>query len=550
MMKRCLRRISGLLALFIVILVRTSTGTEAAKTDNSIFNVLDFGAKGDGVKLDTKAIQTAIDACTKTGGTVVFPRGRYLTGTIKLKSHVTLDLPAGAVILGSTDTNEYATDIVGCAFINEKHINKCLVYAEGAENIAITGMGAIDGQGASFPGATPEGKAADRPMLIRFVKCTNVALRDVSLRNAASWCTNLLSCTDVRVQGISIFNRCNANNDGIDITNSQKVRISDSIFITQDDGICFQSMSNDDPVRDITITNCVFSTRWAAIRSGGAHRGGIRNVTVSNCVIYDTYGCGIKLQVSGNCTMEDMTFSNIVMKNVSAPISLRFGNVHYNGEAFDESHPWGTMRNILFNNIRASVLSAADLKKANPDQYPGEEKQCISICGIPNHPIEGITLSNIQVTYPGGGTSEEAAKRDLPELEAQYPEYFMWGVLPAYGLYARHATGLSLNNVRFELASDDIRPAIVCDQVRDLDVAGLRAGSNLNMESLLRLRSTRDAFIQGCKPLGDARVFVRVEGKDSSDIAFGSNDLHRVKTRFEVADGADVKAVVAESPDR
>jgi len=163
----------------------------------------------------------------------------------------------------------------------------------------------------------------------------------------------------------------------------------------EDDCICFQNMSHEMPVQDIVITNCLMSTAVGGDPIGGAHRGGIRNVTVSNCVIRDTYGCGIKLQISGNGTMEDMTFSNIVMDNVLLPISLRFGNHHYNGEQRDESFPFGTMKNLLFSNIRASVLDEESLKKAitsfyaeydwktPPRPYPGEERQCISICGIP-----------------------------------------------------------------------------------------------------------------------------------------------------------------------
>ena len=142
------------------------------------------------------------------------------------------------------------------------------------------------------------------------------------------------------------------------------------------------------------------------------------------------------------------------------------------------------MRNILFNNIRASVIDQASLrkeiaayypKKSLPQPHPGEERQCISICGIPGHPVEGVTLSDIHVTFPGGGTREEAARRDLPELEDQYPEYFMFGVLPAYGLYARHVRGLTLDNVRLELASPDLAPAVTCDDVEDLEISGLKA---------------------------------------------------------------------------
>jgi hypothetical protein len=319
---------------------------------------------------------------------------------------------------------------------------------------------------------------------------------------------------------------------------TERVRISDCTLLCEDDAICFQDMSDERPVQDIVINNCVMSTRWAAIRSGGAHRGGIRRVTVSNCVIYDTYGCGIKLQVSGNGSLEDMTFDNIVMTRVSSPLSLRFGNHHYNNETRHVAFPYGRMRNLIFSNIRATVIDEAGLRNAVPNLYPGEERQCISICGIPGHPVENVTLNNIEVTFPGGGTKSDAAKSTLPELEDQYPEYFMWGVLPAYGLFARHARGLTLNNVRFDLAEDDLRPALVCDDVEDLELAGFKARANLKAESLLRLRATRGAFIHSCRPLGDTDTFLRVEGPESTSICLAANRLNGVRKAVVQADGA------------
>jgi hypothetical protein len=376
-------------------------------------------------------------------------------------------------------------------------------------------------------------------MLVRFYRCRDISLENATLRSAGSWCSHFRECAGVRIRGITIDNRVNVNNDGIDLMSTSNVRISDCVLLCGDDAVCFQDMSDDRSVEDVVITNCIMSTRWAAIRSGGAHRGGIRRVAVSNCVIRDTYGCGIKLQISGNGTMEDLTFSNIVMTNVSSPISLRFGNCHYNNEKRDESYPFGTMRNILFSNIRASVIDEAGLRKANPSMYPGEERQCISICGIPGHPVENVTLSHVQVTFPGGGTQTDAAHCDLPELEDQYPEYFMWGILSAYALYARHARGLTLNNVRFDLSAPDLRPAVMCDDVEDLDMTGLRAAGDLRAESLLRLRGTREVFIHNCSPLNDIPVFLSLEGAETRNVILGTNNLRRARTPAIASQGAN-----------
>ncbi len=518
-----------------------------------IYNIRAFGASGDGTQLDTIAIQAAIDACSAGGGgTVVVPSGKYLTGTLFLKSNVNLHLAPTATILGTNDLTQYATDIEPCGFVNASQIDKCLLYAADAENISITGQGVIDGQGAGFPTVAPDGSAGQRPMLARLVRCRRLLLEGITLRNAGAWCAHFLRCDNVRIRGITIHNRAKFNNDGIDLMGSQNVTISDCILECEDDAICFQDMFDDAPVRNIVITNCIMSTRWAAIRSGGAHRGGIRDVTVSNCVIYDTYGCGIKLQISGNGTMENMTFSNIVMNNVSCPISLRFGNHHYNNEQRDEAYPYGEMKNIMFSNIRASVMDPETLRKGIAGYYPvevaarpheGEQRQCISICGIPGHCVKGVTLSDIHVTCPGGGTLEEAARRNFPELEDQYPEYFMWGVLPAYGLYARHVEGLTLNNVRFDLASPDLRPAITCDDVVDLEITSLKTAGNREAESLIRLQETRSALIQGTRPVGDTGTFLRVEGSQSTEIALIGNDLHRCAAVVQTAEGAEADAV-------
>ena len=522
-------------------------------TGTPVVNVREYGAVGDGRHLDTAAIQAAIDASTGGGGGTVFvPPGKYLTGTLFLKSNVCFHLAATATILGSPDLDHYATDVQRCGFVNYPQIDKCLLYAENAENVALSGRGTIDGQGRLFPVAAPDGTPGERPMLMRVVDCRKVSLEDLTLRNAGAWCAHFVRSSNVHIHGITIFNRANYNNDGIDLMNTENVLISDCTLLCEDDAICLQNMSDEHPVRNIVITNCVMSTRWAAIRSGGAHRGGIRNVTVSNCVIHDTYGCGIKLQISGNGTMENMTFSNIVMSNVTSPISLRLGNHHYNNEKRDTSFPFGGLKNILFHNIRATVIDETSLKKAMATFYgdrgphaphPGEERQCISICGIPGHRIEGITLSDVHVTYPGGGTREDAARRDLPELEDQYPEYFMWGTLPAYGLYARHVKGLALSNVRFDLASPDLRPALVCDDAEDVDISHFRAHGNRRAESLIRLRATRGAFIHGSRPSADVATFLRVQGKDCREISLAGNDLGRVGTPVQTAEGAAKNAV-------
>jgi hypothetical protein len=221
--------------------------------------------------------------------------------------------------------------------------------------------------------------------------------------------------------------------------------------------------------------------------------------------------------MSFGAVMRDMVFSNMVMDNVTGPISIRLagwkmgaGNIW---AVFDDSN-WekGQLRNILFENIRARV--------------PADRiKSCISITGTPRTKPRGITFSNLDITFPGGGTAQEAARRQVPDLERDYPECFIFGILPAYGLYAHHAQGLTLNNVRFRLEAEDLRPAIVCDDVQDLELAGFKADGHPKSESLLRFQETEAALLTGIRVLDPLGTFLRVEGDRSRHIVLKGNDL-------------------------
>ena len=480
------------------------------------FSVRDYGALGDGRHLDSPAIQRAIETSAQSGGGVVeIPPGIYLIGTLFLRSHVALHLHAAATLLGSTDLKDYSSNVARCGFVKEYYLDRCLIYSGEVDDAGITGRGTIDGQGASFKGAAEGAAGGERPMLLRFFGSSNLLLDGIKLKNAGAWCAHFRECSDVRITGVTIDNRVSWNNDGIDLMSTRNVRISDCSIHCLDDAICFQNVSHEKAVENVVVTNCLLSSRWAAFRSGGAHRGGIRNVTISNCVIRNAYGCGIKLQVSGNGSLENVTFSNIVMGAVSCPISLRFGNAHYHNDKRDESFPWGVMRDLLFNNIYAAIVDEETLRNEVkfPALYPGEERQCASICGIPGHSIENVTLSNLHFNYPGGGTTQDAANLNPPELEDQYPEYFMWGVLPAYGLYARHVRGLALNNIRFDLGTDDARPAIVCDGVEELEISDLRARISPNVPSLIRTRNTTRNVLQNCRSLDGSDTIKIVESR-------------------------------------
>ncbi|MFB3828683.1 MAG: glycoside hydrolase family 28 protein, partial [Bryobacteraceae bacterium] len=196
-------------------------------------NVRDHGAAGDGNRLDTMALQAAIDACARAGGgAVLLPPGRYLSGTLFLKSHVTLWLDPGATLLGSKDLNHYPVTVQKPRSYTDNYTDKSLIYAEDCENIGIAGRGTIDGQGAAF-----KGPYKVRPYMIRVINCRDVAIDGVAIKDSPMWVQHYLGCEGVAIRGITVRSRVNRNNDGIDIDACSRVRISDCDIWSGDDAI-------------------------------------------------------------------------------------------------------------------------------------------------------------------------------------------------------------------------------------------------------------------------------------------------------------------------
>jgi polygalacturonase len=493
------------------------------------FDIHAYGAIGDEHANDTAAIQKTIDACAGHGGGMVLVRnGRFLIGSLILRSHVELHLASNAMLLGVPDLKQYHADSKEVY----KTLRHSLIFAEGCEHIAITGEGAIDGRGKGFP----SGQNDLRPVLIRLRDCSNVRLEGFLAKDAASFAIHPIRCRQMRVEGVRIHNRVQPNNDGIDVDGCQNVFISNCNISSIDDSIALKAMEPSAPCQDVVITNCILSSDCAAIRVGPDAVSNIERVTASNCVIRNTGMNGIKIQSSFGVDMRDMTFSNMVMDRVRGPISLRLSGWKMGADniwaVFDDSH-WqkGQLRNILFDNIRARV--AKDSVKSG-----------ISITGAPGVKPEQITFSNLDISFPGGGTVAEGARRSVPDLERAYPEYCIFGVLPAYGFYAHHVRGITLNNVQFHLDSDDFRPAIVCDDVQNVQVTGLQAEGRAQAESLLRLQDTQSVFITGTKAAGSIAAFLRVEGGGSQRIVLRANDLEAAGTVLSLGDKVPAAAVL------
>ncbi len=512
------------------------------------YNVRDYGAKGDGLALDTVAVQAAIDACAADkGGTVLVPAGDFLTGTLELKSNVTLHLAAQGRLLGSGDPAHYRAG----NGVPPGNGNIVLLSAANAENITVEGPGTIDGNGLKFyngkgdntgPGQKSSVGYFQRPHLIVWYRCKNVVVRDVFLTASAYHCMRVLQCERVHFDGVRIYNRVNKNNDGFHLQSSQYVHIANCDVKCQDDACALFGSC-----KFITVTNCTFSTRWSIFRFGG---GEAENITVSNCVIYETYGCPIKLSGGSGSRFENITFSNLIMKDVTGPISIGLRSAGRRAGSADDAkktdvppRPKGIIRNIAFNGIRATVVAEG---RQYPDlaweqgYRPGETRTCITVNAVDGEMIENISFNDVHVTYEGGGTAEEAALREVPQVAG---EYFEIGPRPAYGLFARNVRGLTLHNVRLEVTKPDLRPAVVFDHVSDAAINGLSVQGNPAAESVLRFTKTSDTLLTATRVLTPAAVFLRVEGEDNAGITVDGGDLAKAAKPLAFAAGASEQAV-------
>lgn len=442
--------------LFLLVVFLLTNGVVA-----QTFNVKNYGATGKGKSIDSKAIQKAIDACSKAGGgKVIVPAGIYLSATIVLKENVTLHLEKDALILGTTDYKAYDnldpfTEGLGV------DVGWALLVAIDAKNIALEGEGTIDGQGSALKerqiktDSRPEGQRWGlRPFLLRVVRCENVTVKDVTLKFAGAWTSHYFQSRNITIDNVTIHSVGVAHNDGINIDGCQHVRISNCDIVSGDDALCFKTTSSKMGCSDIVITNMKLKSNQAGIKMGTESMAPFENIKISNCHIYDTRNGGIKLFSVDGAHLRNIEISDITMDEVRTPMMFRLGarlSVFRKHE--DTKQTVGTFENVTIRNVKAV---AADNAQLTPPSG-------ILITGIPGHYITNLTLENIHIRLLGTGT-EEDAKHKVPEAIDQYPEVKTFGPkIPAYGVWARHVRGLKLKNVTFELKNEDKRPEIICE---------------------------------------------------------------------------------------
>ena len=517
-----------------VVLFSCLLAAASASANDRVFDVREYGAKSGGETLCTQAIQQAIDQCAgKGGGTVYLPPGKWLSGTIYMESGVTLFFEAGCTLVGSRNPEHYGQPRMplGGGEDSAGYSLHSLIAGENLHHVALRGQGQLDGSGSAF-----RWKGAGRPKGVYLRNCSDVFVENITMRSAGSWMQHYRDCDRVAIRGVTVFNHVTYNNDGLNIDSCRNVRISDCVIDSDDDALVLKSLS-DRPCENVVITNCVISSHCNAIKMGTESGGGFQNVTVANCVIQSPqesqsiYGrqrglAGIALEIVDGGCLERIAIANIVMKGVSVPIFMRLGN---RARQYVEDGPKpgvGTFRNVVVSNIIADNTS---------------EIGC-SITGLPGHPIENVSLSNIKLGFDGG-EAKELSSQEVPEKTESYPESTMFGTLPAYGFYCRHVDGLQFDNVQLRTTEPDLRHAIACEDVANLVIDGLDAGWWKDASAMIRLTQVRGALISGCRPSAPEGAFLRLEGDATRDVVLSGNDLSSVGAVVEAAPGVPKNAL-------
>jgi polygalacturonase len=455
-----------------------------AKAMPVFYNIKDFGARGDGTTVDTKAINDAIDAASNAGGgTVYFPAGTYLSYSIHLKSHISIFLDAGSILLAADTANNGKYDDAEPNTFDQyqdyghSHWHNSLIWGENLEDISILGTGIINGKGLrrNASARRPWGNKA-----IALKLCRNVILRDFTILNGGHF--------GILATGVDNFTldnlKMDTNRDGMDIDCCFNVRISNcTVNSPYDDAICLKSsygLGYAKPTQNVTITNCMVSgydlgTLYngtyqrkevnkvpdregptGRIKFGTESNGGFKNITISNCVF--EFCRGLALETVDGALLEDVTITNITMRDIfNSPLFLRFGSRMRTPPGDTTA---GTLRRIVISNLMV---------------YNADSHFASIISGVPGKIIEDVQLNNIRIYYRPMDSSFTKIPAVVPENEKGYPEPDKMGIMPAYGFFIRHVKGIKMNNVEVSYLGNEVRPAIMMDDVKDADLFRVKA---------------------------------------------------------------------------
>jgi len=401
-------KLQNIAVIACVILFATPMHAVESMAKGSI-SVKDFGAVGDGKTADTAAIQKALDAVASAGGEVQLPPGRYLSGSLVLKSHTTLHLETNAVLLGTADPKDYPLIRARWEGI-ETNCHRALISADHAEDIAITGSGTIEGNVAVGRLRDPRG-----PTVIEAIECGNVRVEGLTLKSTRMWTLHPVYSHDVLIKGVT-FETSNANSDGIDPDSCQRVTIDGCTFTTGDDNIAIKSGKGQEgarigrPCEDILITNCTFIKGYTSIAFGSELSGGIRRVRISNCTFQQGRAAlQLKSRAGRGSYLAEVTADHLVVG--PEPLLEITGNYTYNEDP--QGIP-GENGLTQFSNIEIS-----DVKIAS--------KNLLTIDGPIGRAVDGVRISHVTGTCSRGSVIQNAKNVVLTDIQLagiSGPHYF------------------------------------------------------------------------------------------------------------------------------
>ena len=425
-------------------------------------NVRDYGASGDGHTLDTGAIHRAIEDCSRRGGgTVRFPAGTYLTGSLHLKSHVALQIEKGAVILGApNDINAYDPAEPNpwgqYQDFGHSHFHDALMWGEHLEDVTISGSGTIDGGGITRSDPDPGG--GDKAIALKL--CKDITIRELTIKQGGHFAVLANGCTDMSLLNLTIrtprdgIDLMGCSNVLIDSCDIRAIRYEDGKMAGGDDAIGIKSdyaLGRKVNSEHIIVKNCFLSSGCNTLQFGSETVGDFRDIHFSNCVIDHADKAGIGITSNDGAIIEDVSYTDIRMTKTANPIFILV-----TGRGRAPNHPpAGVIRNVTFRNITAEDCYG----------YIKDRKFTSTISGLPGHPIEHIVFNNVKITYKGGGTRDEA------DIQVPYPEEYSprhLGVRPASGFYIRHARDIQFHNVAVGFEQEDLRPPLVLKDVRGI----------------------------------------------------------------------------------
>jgi hypothetical protein len=521
----------------LLLILLCANGISVMATDKLI---TDYGAIADGRSNNAKFIQKAIDEVSAAGGgKVIIPPGNFMTGALLLKSGVNLYVSLGGCLLGSHSTTDYSG-------------SRALISANGQNHVSISGEGIIDGQGQEllvdifrklrngdlkqdslWLYKRPE---VGRAMILYFRACTDVNITGVTLKNSSSWVQDYRECDRVIINKITVQSTAYWNNDGLDITDSRNVRITNCFINSSDDALCFKSDNPKSSCENIFVDSCTLRSSANGLKFGTSNAGGYRNIKIRNLTIYDTYRSAIALESVDGGFMENIDIQNVNATNTGNAIFIRLGHRNKAGAV-------GSVKGIYIANVKVQIpLLKPDQGyplEGPPDHLrPGIDKMPVrpssfhiyghpflpynlipsSIVGTPGYPVEDVTLENIEISY-GGRASKEIAYIPLekittiPENEAGYPDFSMFGELPCWGFYIRHAKGVKLKNVKLSFLEDDFRPALVLDDVKGIDLTDLQIPSGKEMPVILFNNTSGVAIHNLQMPVNEAKGILKTNYK-------------------------------------